>query len=250
MKSTALALTGQSIEVVNLLGSGPVLDIDAVTGEGDQTINGNAGNNLMDGGAGADTMTGGAGNDTYWADVNDTLEEQDGEGFDTVHTAIDDYVLQANFEGLVLEDAAVTGTGNDVDNTLIGNNQNNVLSGNAGNDILAGWRGNDLLQGGSGNDTYAFSRGDGQDTIDDLEGSGKLHFSGDITRADLRYSLSGNDLIVNVAQAGNTTTDSVTLKNWVNAAERTNVVAFCGGDTFALDESIFNHARWLMLVQP
>ncbi len=231
-----------SFEVVNLLGSGPVLDIDAFTGAGDQTINGNAGNNRLGGGEGSDTLVGGAGNDTYWADADDTLVELDGEGFDTVHTEQDNYVLAANFEGLVLEGAAITGTGNSSDNALIGNDQSNVLLGGSGSDTLAGWRGNDLLQGGEGNDTYAFSRGDGQDTIDDLEGSGKLHFSGDITRADLRYSLSGNDLVINVAQAGNTTTDSVTLKNWVNAAERTNVVAFCGGDTFALDESIFNHA--------
>ena len=240
--TASVNLAGQSIEVVNLLGSGPVLDIDAFTGEGDQTINGNAGNNRLGGGAGADTLAGGAGNDTYWVDAADTVIESLDAGFDTVHTEVDDYVLATNLEGLVLEGAAITGTGNGADNTLIGNSQNNVLRGGAGNDTLAGWRGNDLLQGGAGNDTYAFSRGDGQDTIDDLEGNGKLHFSGDITRADLRYSLSGNDLVINVARAGNVTSDSVTLKGWLNAPEHINVLAFCGGDTFALDASVLNHA--------
>jgi trimeric autotransporter adhesin len=240
--TASVNLSGQFVEVVNLLSTGPVLDLDASTNEGEQTLNGNAGNNRLNGGAGADTMSGGAGNDTYWADAQDTIVELAGEGFDTVHTEQDDYTLAANFEGLVLEGAAITGTGNSADNVLVGNANNNSLSGGDGNDTLAGWHGNDVLLGGAGQDTYAFARGDGQDTITDTEGNGALHLGDGITSADLRYSLVGSNLVITLLSNGRVTTDTITLTNWRGASQRVNAITFCDGGSMVLNDSVLNHA--------
>jgi hypothetical protein len=44
------------------------------------------------------------------------------------------------------------------------------LSGLEGNDVLEGGRGEDVLSGGAGNDLYVMARGDGRDTLQELEG--------------------------------------------------------------------------------
>ena len=240
--SASVDLAGQSIEEVNLLDGGLIADLDVVTGQGSQILRGNAGNNRLDGGAGEDTMIGGAGNDVYWVEDGDNIVETENQGFDTVHTAREGYVLGNHFEGLVLEGSAITGVGNDANNVLVGNAQNNVLWGGAGDDTLAGWRGNDLLQGGAGNDTYAFSRGDGVDTIVDVQGRGRLHLSGDLTRADLRYALNGNDLVITVAGGDLYAGGVVIIQNWSGASERMDQITFCGGDAMVLDDSLVNRA--------
>ncbi|WP_411875671.1 calcium-binding protein, partial [Vulcanococcus limneticus] len=45
-----------------------------------------------------------------------------------------------------------------------------TLSGLQGNDVLEGGRGEDVLSGGVGNDLYVMARGDGRDTLQELEG--------------------------------------------------------------------------------
>ncbi|MEL6997779.1 MAG: M10 family metallopeptidase C-terminal domain-containing protein [Pseudomonadota bacterium] len=68
--------------------------------------------------------------------------------------------------GVVIENA----TGGSGADTLIGNDAANVLTGNAGNDTLTG---------GAGADTFAFSFGDGFDTIADFEiGTDLIGFEG------------------------------------------------------------------------
>ena len=66
------------------------------------------------------------------------------------------------------------------------------------------------MEGGGGGDAYIYNRGDGQDTIYDTAGSDSLIFGDDIDIADLWFTRSGNHLIVNVADNGN----SVTIENW------------------------------------
>jgi len=147
----------------------------AVTGTGnslDNTLTGNAynntlygldGNDLIDGGAGDDTMYGGTGNDTYIVDsLSDSIVENANEGTDTVQTSLDNYVLSAaNVENLTLTGSAVTGTGNNLDNTILGNANNNILYGLGGNDWLDGGAGNDTMYGGTGDDTYiVYASGD------------------------------------------------------------------------------------------
>jgi Ca2+-binding RTX toxin-like protein len=97
---------------------------------------------------------------------------------------------------------------------LYGGAGDDTLLGDAGNDILHGGTGNDRLEGGSGNDTYHFNLGDGQDTIYDTAGTDSLIFGDDVDITDLWFARSGNNLIINVADADN----SVTVQNWYSGA--------------------------------
>lgn len=119
---------------------------------GNDVIGGGAGNDLLDGGSGDDEMLGGIGDDRYVVDsIGDKVIELAGEGVDTVTSSVN-YTLTDNVENLTLAGAAVSGTGNDLDNIIIGNALANVLIGGAGNDRLFGDDGNDRLVGGDGRD--------------------------------------------------------------------------------------------------
>ena len=112
-----------------------------------QAVNPNLGLNVLrlvggfyiDGGAGADTMIGSSINDTFLVDnAGDVVVESStsAESRDRVVTSLS-YGLGANVEDLELTgSAAVTGTGNALDNTLYGsgNSAANTLRGGAGND--------------------------------------------------------------------------------------------------------------------
>ena len=133
---------------------------DTLTGlAGNDTLNGGEGHDLLDGGLGTDTMQGGTDNDTYIVDAaGDAVMENLNEGTDTVQSSLT-YTLGANVENLTLTGmAAINGTGNGLENSLIGNSANNTLNGGAGNDRLDGGLGNDTMIGGTGNDTYVVNQ--------------------------------------------------------------------------------------------
>lgn len=93
------------------------------------TLVGDAQNNLFLAGAGDDTLSGGAGDDTVFGSV----------GMDIIH-------------------------GNDGNDELFGDSDNDTLNGNDGNDTISGGRGDDTIDGGAGDDTiYGES---GADAID------------------------------------------------------------------------------------
>jgi uncharacterized delta-60 repeat protein len=151
--SSVTRTLGANIEKLTLIGTG------AINGSGNSlnnTLVGNSGANVLNGGAGIDAMTGGLGNDTYYVDnANDFTTETS-----TLVTEIDTVLssvtrtLGANIERLTLiGTAAINGTGNGLNNTVVGNTAANVLSGGAGNDILNGGSGNDVLFGGLGIDS-------------------------------------------------------------------------------------------------
>jgi Ca2+-binding RTX toxin-like protein len=129
--------------------------IEKVTGsQYDDSLTGNADNNVLDGGTGADLMIGGLGDDTYYVDnVGDIVVEGENGGKDTINSSIS-YVLGSRIvETLNLTGtAAIDGTGNNRANRITGNSGNNVLTGMGGNDTLIGGNGSDLLNGGAGND--------------------------------------------------------------------------------------------------
>jgi Ca2+-binding RTX toxin-like protein len=136
---TTLAAYTLSTFLENLTGLGNV----------NQTLNGNAANNVIDGGLGADAMTGGTGNDTYVVDnAGDTVTELAGEGTDEIRTNLATYTLAAlaNIENL-------TGT-NAAGQQLTGNGSANVITGAAGNDTIDAGAGADTMVGGAGSDLY------------------------------------------------------------------------------------------------
>jgi Ca2+-binding RTX toxin-like protein len=91
---------------------------------------------------------------------------------------------------------------------------NDTLNGGDGNDTLLRRLGNDILNGGLGNDTYQMMRGQGTDTITDVEASANtdvLWFNDVTISSDqLWFRQSGADL--EVAVIGTTT--KALVKNW------------------------------------
>lgn len=118
-------------------------------GNGNDFLDGGGEDDILEGGAGDDTLYGGSGDDIYFVDsANDIIQEDAGEGTDTVKTGLASYSLSSliNVENLTyLGSTAFVG---------IGNASANVLTGGNGNDTLDGGAGNDTLIGGLGNDTY------------------------------------------------------------------------------------------------
>jgi Ca2+-binding RTX toxin-like protein len=179
------------------------------------TLAGNAAENVLNGGAGVDTMAGGLGNDSYIVDnVSDVVTEAANAGIDAVLASVN-YTLGANVENLTLTgNAAINGTGNTLNNTLTGNASGNTLNGGGGNDVLDGQAGNDVLAGGLGNDTFLMGRGYGTDTVQESDAtagnSDQLQFLGGIAANQLWFSKTGNNLRVSVIG----TADSAILQNW------------------------------------
>ena len=172
------------------------------------------GNDLLDGGADNDQMVGCAGNDTYIVNsIGDLVTEKANEGIDTVQSSVT-CTLAANVENLTLTGAAaINGTGNTVNNTIVGNGAANTLGGGSGNDTLSGGGGNDMLTGGQGADTYVIALGGGSDLISNADtdlAADKLVFGAGIAEDQLWFARSGNDLVVSVLGA----TDRATLQGW------------------------------------
>jgi Ca2+-binding RTX toxin-like protein len=113
---------------------------------------------------------GGTGNDLILLHSAATkLIEKAGQGDDSVISTVN-YTLNANVESLSLEGLkGLTGTGNELNNTLTGDDGNDILRGMAGNDRLYGDVGNDVLTGGAGKDIFEFYTGEGRDRISDFQ---------------------------------------------------------------------------------
>ncbi|MDC9825806.1 peroxidase family protein [Devosia sp. ZB163] len=130
-----------------------LINIENLVGSAhNDTLQGDGANNIIDGGAGADTMAGEGGDDTYVVDsFSDVITDTSGN--DTVETALDEYVLAADAENLVLTgNAAIDGIGNVKDNRLTGNSANNTLNGGGGSDAV-------VLRGNIAAHTFALAAG-------------------------------------------------------------------------------------------
>jgi Ca2+-binding RTX toxin-like protein len=206
-----LTLTGTS----GLSGTGNTVDNVLTGNSGANVLTGLAGNDTLDGGTGNDTLVGGAGNDTYVVDVStDVVTELANEGIDTLRSAAT-LTLGTNIENLTLTgSAALSGTGNTLNNALTGNTGANTLTGLAGNDTLDGGLGNDTLVGGAGADTYLFGAGWGIDTIQDSDATVNVKdtvmLQGTLTQADVRFSQVANNLEMLIAATG----DKLIVQDW------------------------------------
>jgi Ca2+-binding RTX toxin-like protein len=128
-------------------------------GAGADFLDGGLGNDTLDGGLGIDLMRGGAGNDLYVVGrAEEVVIELPGGGIDLVRS-FGNFVLPAEVENLLLLGAGISGTGNDLANTITGSVLANRLDGAGGNDRLIGGLGNDTLIGGIGADILVGGEG-------------------------------------------------------------------------------------------
>ena len=226
---------GSNVENLVLTGSALV-----GTGNADANIiTGNAGANTLDGGAGVDTLIGGAGDDTYIVDGADVIQEAAGGGVDTV-IASASYTLGAELENLTLTGAAVSGTGNALNNLILGNALANVLSGGDGADTLDGGLGADTMIGGAGADVYIVD--DAGDVVTELAGGGS-----DTVRASVGYTLSAEieALVLEGANAisgtGNALANTITGNSANNTldggAGADTLIGGLGDDTYVVDST-------------
>jgi Ca2+-binding RTX toxin-like protein len=137
---------------------------NALTGlEGNDKLLGNNGADTLDGGLGMDTLVGGAGDDTYIIqnEYDQIDENSSGGGRDKISASVDyDLSRSENVEDLELSGKAKSGTGNELDNSIIETaSQAVTLRGAKGNDTLTGGSGNDTLQGDEGNDQLDGGKG-------------------------------------------------------------------------------------------
>lgn len=173
-------------------GTDKLISIENVYGSAfNDTLTGNAADNMLVGDAGNDTISGGKGNDTLWGDAgNDVLDGGDGDDY-IVGGAGDDIIKGgagvdwSSYEnataGVTVDLSKTTaqdtgGAGKDTisgvellygskfDDVLTGDAKDNYLWGSDGNDKLYGGAGDDHLSGGTGNNII--SGGDGFDTVD------------------------------------------------------------------------------------
>ena len=156
-------------------------------GAGQDVLIGGLGNDYLDGGADADVMVGGLGNDIYIVNsVNDSIYEQDNQGYDIVISSTS-YLLNANIEELrLLEGFNIHGTGNASDNKIIGNSANNIIDGVTGADEMIGGLGDDTYYVDNINDSVVEYANQGTDTVqssitytlsDNIENLALLDFS-------------------------------------------------------------------------
>ncbi|MBX8541538.1 calcium-binding protein [Pseudomonas cichorii] len=194
-----------------------------VATDGNDNIWGYATNDKLGGGLGDDTVQGQAGNDTLLGEAgNDYL--QGGAGADQL----------SGGEG---GDYLTGGEGNDY---LAGDAGNDTLYGDTGSDRLDGGIGNDYLYGGEGADTYLFSRGWGQDSINNYDlSAGKtdaIEFAADILPADIIVIRSYADLILSLKD----TTDKITISGYFSndgiSSYQLEVIRFADGTSWTLDQ--------------
>lgn len=225
-------------------------------GDGNDTLQGAAGNDVLDGGGDADTLVGGEGNDTLSGGAGgDTLSGESGhdfllggEGNDTLSGAAGndwlnggvgtDLLTESGNVSFTLSATNLTGLGTDAISNLetamlvggAGDNAMTVttfsgsvtLQGNSGNDTLVGGSANDSLAGGLGADVLT-GKG-GNDILDGNGGEDLIRESG----ATL-YTLTGNITTATLTGAGMDTLREIERVELVTANTNSRVDA--GGFT-------------------
>ena len=148
------------------------------------------------------------------------------------------------FYGLEGDDALLGSDANDHlegaggDDHLLGSLGDDTLLGGEGNDLLTGGTGNDTLQGGDGKDTYLFSRGHGQDVINnrDSDAIDKVLFDSTINRKQVDISRINDDLLIETGQPG----DLITVKSFFNgdliALDTIKQIEFSNGEQMNLSD--------------
>ncbi|NRP15406.1 calcium-binding protein [Marinobacterium sp. xm-a-152] len=124
------------------------------------------------------------------------------------------------------------------DDHLIGNRGDDHLSGGEGGDLLVGGEGADVLQGGKGKDTYLFSRGHGQDVINnrDRDSIDRVLFDSTISKKQVDISRINDDLLIETGQPG----DLITVKSFFNgdliSLDTIKLIEFSNGEQMNLSD--------------
>lgn len=160
-------------------------------------LTGSYNNDDITGGNLADTLRGGNGNDTInGGDGDDKLYGDNGN--DVIYGGIgDDYI-----------------EGGNGDDKLYGGENDDTIHGGNGNDTIYGGTGDDKLYGEAGTNNFYFADGDGNDTVYSGSGSDILNFE-TADFADMKFIRSGNDLIIQYNDLG----DTVTLANYAKSSK-------------------------------
>jgi Ca2+-binding RTX toxin-like protein len=226
VQSSITYTLGTNVENLTLTGA------TAINGTGNSLANVLTGNNT------ANTLAGGTGNDTYIVGAGDTVTEAASAGTDMVQSSVT-FTLGSNIEHLTLTGtAAINGTGNTLNNTLIGNSANNVLSGGTGNDIMSGGSGNDTYVVNAAGDVVTELVNEGMDTVQSavtwtlgannenltLTGTSALNGTGNVLDNALVGNSAANTL---TGAAGNDTLDG--------GAGNDTMVGGAGDDTFVVN---------------
>jgi Ca2+-binding RTX toxin-like protein len=152
--------------------------IENLTGSNqDDTLEGNAGNNVLAGGLGVDTLS------YEHAIAGVTVNLGSSKSQNTVGAGTD---TVSGFENA---------TGSALNDKLTGSSGNNILMGLAGNDTLNGGAGLDTMLGGLGDDIYVVDNVG--DIVDETGGDGT-----DTIQTAMAFSLLGLDLIENLTLTG------------------------------------------------
>lgn len=158
-------------------------DDTLVSGLGDDVLMGEAGNDTLNGAVGNDTLQGGADDDRYLFDVNadpelDQLLELPGEGSDTLDFGLHSTPITLHLGLTTVQAVHVNRTiqlsAIDTFENAIGGSAADALTGSAVGNALTGGGGNDDLRGGLGDDTYVFGSPifSEADQITELAGAG------------------------------------------------------------------------------
>jgi Ca2+-binding RTX toxin-like protein len=220
-------------------GTDTISHFENITGSvNNDTLTGDAGDNRLDGGAGADTMIGGGGDDAYYVDnVGDVVTELAGEGTDTVHTTLFNYILADNVENLVIDGhAAINVFGNSGNNEIWGNDARNVIKSGDGDDIIHSGGGNgNWFDGGSGTDAYYAGAGDDSYVFDTVGEKVIGEFAGggvDTIWSSVSVNLGDQGAVENLRLTGldNINATGNALNNFITGNGANNVIAGGAGN--------------------
>jgi Ca2+-binding RTX toxin-like protein len=199
------------------------------------SLAGGAGNDSLDGGAGADSMAGGLGNDTYLIDdAGNAVTEFDGEGTDTERSSVASLTLAAFVENLVLiagAAAAISGTGNGLNNTLTGNEFANTLDGGVGADTLVGGKGDDSYFVDDAKDVVTEAANAGAETVTSTAASYTLG-------ANLEHLVLGAGALNGTGNASNNILSGNDDNNILDGkAGKDSMIGGNGDDTYVVDNA-------------
>jgi len=149
-------------------------------GNGKDVLNGNGGNDILDGGNGQDTLNGGDGHDillgggskvTLNGGAGDDILEG-GDGQDTMDggAGTDTASYATSGSGVNVNLATGSASGGDAQGDTLSNIEN--LRGSAFGDTLQGDAGDNVLEGGDGSDLFIFTEGGGNDVVQGGTGGG------------------------------------------------------------------------------